>query len=298
MPHSTWTAANLPSLTGRTAVVTGATSGLGLITARHLAGAGARVVLAVRDTDRGAQAAAGIAGETDVRALDLADLSSVRRFAEDWGGGAIDLLVNNAGIMHVPEGRTVDGFETQIGVNHLGHFALTNLLLPRITDRVVTVASLAHRMGTIDLDDLNWQHRRYDRVRAYGQSKLANLLFSLDLERRLREAGSRVRSMSAHPGYASTNLQTRTANPVGDLLGRIGNATIAQSALAGALPTLYAASQDLPGGSFLEPDRMLGARGGPALAGRSAEASDPDLARRLWAASEELTGVGFPAGLG
>ncbi|WP_182358883.1 oxidoreductase [Tomitella gaofuii] len=298
MSHSSWTAANLPSFTGRTAVVTGATSGLGLITARHLAAAGATVVLAVRDTDRGRQAAAGIAGETDVRALDLAELASVRRFAEDWGDGPIDLLVNNAGIMHVPEGRTADGFETQIGVNHLGHFALTNLLLPRVTDRVVTVASLAHRMGTIDLDDLNWRRRRYDRVRAYGQSKLANLLFSLELERRLREAGSRVRSMSAHPGYASTNLQTRTANPVGDLLGRIGNATIAQSAEAGALPTLYAASQDLPGGSFLGPDRMLGARGGPALAGRSAEASDPDLARRLWEASEELTGVGFPAGLG
>ncbi|WP_200174820.1 oxidoreductase [Tomitella cavernea] len=298
MPHSSWTAANLPSFTGRTAVVTGATSGLGLITARHLAGAGATVVLAVRDTDRGRQAAAGIAGETDVRALDLADLASVRRFTEDWGDSPIDLLVNNAGIMHVPEGRTADGFETQIGVNHLGHFALTNLLLPRITDRVVTVASLAHRMGTIDLEDLNWRRRRYDRVRAYGQSKLANLLFSLDLERRLRKAGSPVRSLSAHPGYASTNLQTRTANPIGDLLGRIGNATIAQSAEAGALPTLYAASQDLPGGSFLGPDRMLGARGGPALAGRSAEASDPDLARRLWEASAELTGVGFSAGLG
>ncbi len=298
MTHSSWTAERLPSFAGRTVVVTGATSGLGRVTATRLARAGATVVLAVRDTGRGEQVAAGIPGDVAVRALDLADLASVRAFAAGWGDAPLDVLVNNAGIMHVPQGRTADGFESHLGVNHLGHFALTALLLPHVTDRVVTLASLAHRLGTIDLDDLHWERRRYDRVRAYGQSKLANLLFALELERRLRETGSRVRSMAAHPGYASTNLQTRTANPLGDLLGRIGNATIAQSAEAGALPTLFAASQDLPGGSFVGPDRMLGARGGPALAGRSAEASDPDLARRLWEASAELTGVDFPAARG
>src|SRR5690625_3992308 len=230
MAHRSWTAADLPSLEGRTAVVTGANSGLGLVTARRLAAAGAHVVLAVRDRDRGNQAAAGITGTTEVRQLDLGSLDSIRRFADDWGDGTLDLLINNAGIMHVPRSRTVDGFEMHIGVNHLGHFALTNLLLPRITDRVVTVASLNHRVGTMRLDDLHWENRRYDRVGAYGQSKLANLLFTLELERRLRESRPAVRAMAAHPGYASTNLQMRTANPVADLMGRIGNATIAQSA--------------------------------------------------------------------
>src|SRR5699024_1963100 len=155
---------------------------------------------------------------------------------------------------------------------------------------------LNHRVGTMRLDDLHWENRRYDRVGAYGQSKLANLLFTLELERRLRESRPAVRAMAAHPGYASTNLQMRTANPVADLMGRIGNATIAQSAEAGALPILFAATRDVPGGSFAGPDKLLGARGGPTLAGRSAEASDPDLARRLWDLSEELTGVTFPAG--
>src|SRR3712207_431375 len=182
-----WTADDIPTQAGRTVVVTGATSGLGRETARALAAKGARVVLAVRDVDRGAAVAAQLPGEVEVRELDLTDLESVRAFARGWDG-PLDVLVNNAGIMMVPAGVTVDGFETQFGTNHLGHFALTNLLLPHVTDRVVTVASTAHRMGRIDLADPNWQNRPYSAERAYGQSTLANLLFTLELQRRLTEA--------------------------------------------------------------------------------------------------------------
>ncbi len=287
-----WTSADLPSFERRTVIVTGANSGLGLVSARHFAGAGAHVVLAVRDVSRGLEAAATIVGDTEVRALDLADLSSVRRFAGGWSSN-IDVLVNNAGVMNVPEGRTEDGFETQFGTNHLGTFALTNLLLPHITDRVVTVSSVMHRSGDVNLADLNWEARRYSRTAAYGQSKLANLLFSLDLQRRLSEAGSSVRSFAAHPGYSATNLQTRTNNFFLDLIGRIGNKLVAQPAEAGAWPVLFAACQNIPGGSYIGPDRFFEYRGHPALAGRSALASNTILARELWEASELLTGVSF-----
>ena len=191
-----WDVSDLPDQRGRTVVVTGASSGLGQATAAAFALAGAHVVLAVRDAARGERAAAGMTGSTEVRRLDLADLASVRAFAAAWEG-PLDVLVNNAGVMAVPRGRTVDGFETQLGTNHLGHFALTNLLLRHIADRVVTVSSAAHRHGRIDLEDLNWQQRRYRRWAAYGQSKLANLLFTLELERRLVEAGSPVRALAA-----------------------------------------------------------------------------------------------------
>src|SRR3954453_20944272 len=204
-----WTAADVPRLDGRTVVITGANSGIGLAAARALGRAGARVVLAVRDTAKGEQAATTIDGEREVRRLDLADLGSVRAFADAWDGD-LDVLINNAGVMATPERRTADGFELQIGTNHLGPFALTNLLLPRIADRVVTVSSGGHRMGTIRLDDLNWHRGGYQRWRAYGQSKLANLLFMLELQRRLAEAGSSVRALAAHPGYAATNLQQHT----------------------------------------------------------------------------------------
>jgi NAD(P)-dependent dehydrogenase (short-subunit alcohol dehydrogenase family) len=288
-----WTTADLPSLTGRTVVVTGANSGLGLATARELARAGARVVLAVRDVARGERAAATIEGSTEVRSLDLASLDSVRAFAGGWTGD-LDVLVNNAGIMMVPAGRTADGFELQFGTNHLGHFALTNLLLPHITDRVVTVSSGMHRQGTIDLADLNWDRRAYNATKAYGQSKLANLLFTLELQRRLADAGSRVRALAAHPGYAATNLQGRSGNSVLDGAMRVANLVIAQSDAQGALPTLAAATRDLPGGSYLGPDGFQELRGYPTLVGRTPEASDPELAARLWTASAELTGVDFP----
>jgi NAD(P)-dependent dehydrogenase (short-subunit alcohol dehydrogenase family) len=293
MPNSKWTSQDLPNLDGRTFVITGANSGIGLVAARALAGAGARVVLAVRNVAKGEQAARSISGTTEVRALDLADLGSVRSFAESWDGD-LDVLINNAGVMAIPEQRTKDGFEMQIGTNHLGHFALTNLLLPNITDRVVTVSSGAHRTGRIRLDDLNWEEGKYQRWRAYGQSKLANLLFTLELQRRLDEAGSKLRALAAHPGYAATNLQSRTQNVVQNTIMAITNKLIAQSEEMGALPTLYAATQDLPGASYVGPDGFQEQRGHPALASRSAAAQDAETAKRLWTLSEELTGVSFP----
>ncbi len=291
----TWTAADLPSLTGRVAVVTGANSGLGLVTAREFARAGARVVMAVRDVERGRWAAATICGDPDVRRLDLADLASVRAFAKSWEGG-LDLLVNNAGVMAIPEGRTADGFERQLGTNHLGHFALTNLLLPYLTDRVVTVSSVAHRGGRIDLEDLNWQRRRYAAWGAYQQSKLANLLFTLELQRRLSVSGSSVRALAAHPGYSATNLQSHSAGRVAGLAMSVLNRVVAQTDEMGALPTLYAATQDLPGASYVGPGGRLQVRGHPTLVSRTAAACDEATARLLWNASEQLTGVRSPIG--
>ena len=215
---SDWTAADLPSFAGRTVIVTGANSGLGEVTARELARVGAKVILAVRNTAKGDAAAAGMPGDVEVRKLDLQDLASVRAFAD--GVDAVDVLVNNAGIMAVPYAQTVDGFESQIGTNHLGHFALTNLLLPKVTDRVVTVSSMMHLIGYISLKDLNWKSRPYLAWPAYGQSKLANLLFTSELQRRLDAAGSAVRALAAHPGYSATNLQGIRRHPRQGLPGR------------------------------------------------------------------------------
>ena len=293
MTNSKWTASDLPSLDGRTFVVTGANSGIGLVAARELRRAGARVVLAVRDPARGEQAASTMPGGAEVRRLDLADLSSVTAFAEGWDGD-LDVLINNAGVMATPERRTADGFELQIGTNHLGHFALTNLLLPHVTDRVVNISSGAHRMGRIRLDDLNWERDGYDRWRAYGQSKLANLLFTLELQRRLTEAGSGVRAVAAHPGYTATHLQGHTENRLQDALMKIGNRVIAQSDDMGALPTMFAATQDIPGGSYVGPDGFQEGRGHPTLVGRSRAASDVATARALWDLSERLTRTGSP----
>jgi len=289
-----WTAADLPDLGGWTTVVTGANSGIGLVSARELARVGAHVVLAVRDQERGRTAAASIRGPTEVRRLDLADLASVRAFAQEWDGD-LDVLINNAGVMAIPQRLTVDGFEMQFATNHLGHFALTNLLLPYITDRVVTVASSAHRMGRIVVDDLNWERRRYRAWAAYGQSKLANLLFTLELQRRLAAVGSSVRAYAAHPGYAATNLQSHTGNPISSMIMTAANRVVAQSDARGALPTLFAATQDLPGGSYVGPDGFHETRGHPTLVGRSAAATDLDTAAALWTASEELTDTTFPA---
>jgi NAD(P)-dependent dehydrogenase (short-subunit alcohol dehydrogenase family) len=291
MTASRWTAADLPDMTGRTVVVTGANSGIGAVTARELARVGARVVLAVRDPARGEAAAATMPGHTEVRRLDLADLSSVRAFAAAWEG-PLDVLVDNAGVMAPPLRRTADGFELQFGTNHLGHFALTNLLLRHVTDRVVIVASAAHRIGTIDFDDLSCEHG-YSRWKAYGQSKLANLLFMLELQRRLEAAGSRVTVQAAHPGWAATNLQSHTPSRVEKLFMGVGNRLLAQDVRMGALPTLYAATQDLPAGSYTGPGGLQEVRGHPAAAGRSVAACDADVARRLWDVSEQLTGVPF-----
>jgi NAD(P)-dependent dehydrogenase (short-subunit alcohol dehydrogenase family) len=292
---SKWNISDIPDQSGRTAVVTGANSGLGIATVEALAGAGAHVVLAVRDPARGEAAAAGVNGSVEVRRLDLADLASVREFAAAWSGD-LDLLVNNAGVMNIPESTTKDGFEMQIGTNHLGHFALTNLLLPHITDRVVTVASGAHRMPgspRIHFDNLNLTGE-YAPMKAYSQSKLANLLFTLELQRRLTESGSAVRATAAHPGWAATNLQSHDGSVLRRAFMRVGNRFVAQDNKSGALPTLYAAVQDLPGASYVGPDSLGEMRGAPTLVGRSSAASDPVAARRLWTVSEELTGVTFP----
>jgi NAD(P)-dependent dehydrogenase (short-subunit alcohol dehydrogenase family) len=279
-------------MTGRTVIVTGANSGIGRAAAAALAAAGARVVLAVRSVEKGSVAAAGMAGEPDVRRLDLASLDSVREFAVGWEG-PIDLLINNAGVMAPPLSRTAEGFELQFGTNHLGHFALTNLLLERISGRVVTVSSTGHRMGSIDFEDLNWERKRYNAWRAYGQSKLANLLFTAELQRRLTAAGSPVLATAAHPGYAATNLQFHSGSAAIDLVSRIGNRLLAQDEDGGALPTLYAAVAEIPGNSFAGPGGFMEQRGPAKLVGRSAAAKDSDVARRLWHASEELTGVRF-----
>jgi NAD(P)-dependent dehydrogenase (short-subunit alcohol dehydrogenase family) len=283
---SPWASTDLPDLSERTVVVTGASSGLGLETTRALAGAGAHVVLAVRDAAKGQRVAADINGSTEIRALDLADLASVHAFAEEWSG-SLDVLVNNAGIMATPEARTVDGLELQIGTNHLGPFLLTNLLLPIIIDRVVTVSSEAHRSARLDLDDLNWRSRRYHAWRAYCDSKLANLLFTLELQRRLTEAGSAVRAIAAHPGLARTNLFKRAGGPfpVGDrYLGWLFN-----DAERGALPIEYAASQDVPGGSYVGPDGLGHIRGYPEIHEPAKAARDSEMARKLWELSARLT---------
>jgi NAD(P)-dependent dehydrogenase (short-subunit alcohol dehydrogenase family) len=285
----------MPDLTGRSVIITGANSGIGRAGAHALAAAGADVVLAVRSVEKGQSAAATMPGKTDVRRLDLASLASVREFAAAWDGD-IELLINNAGVMVPPLTRTADGFELQFGTNHLGHFALTNLLLEHVRGRVVTVSSTGHRLGRIDFDDLNWERKPYKAWRAYGQSKLANLLFTAELQRRLIGAGSPVLATAAHPGYASTNLQFHSQRRLFDLMGAVGNRLLAQDEDGGALPTLYAALADIPGNSFAGPGGFMEQRGAPKLVGRSDAAKDVDVARRLWDVSEELTGVRFPLG--
>jgi NAD(P)-dependent dehydrogenase (short-subunit alcohol dehydrogenase family) len=290
---TTFSASSIPDMTGKTVIVTGANSGIGRAAATAMADHGARVVLAVRNTDKGDAAASQMPGTTEVRRLDLASLASVKEFAAGWDG-PIDILINNAGIMIPPLSRTADGFEMQFGTNHLGHFALTNLLLPQITGRVVTVSSTGHRIGQIDFSDLNWERRSYKAWRAYGQSKLANLLFTAELQRRLIDAGSAVEANAAHPGYAATNLQFHSENRLMEIISVIGNRVIAQDENGGALPTLYAAVADIPGNSFAGPGGFMEQRGAPKLVGRSGAATDMDVARRLWDVSEQLTGVSFP----
>jgi NAD(P)-dependent dehydrogenase (short-subunit alcohol dehydrogenase family) len=286
-----WTAADIPDQTGRTVIVTGANAGLGAATACALAKQGATVVLACRNPDKGAAAAATMPGDVSVRELDLADLASVRAFAA--ATGPFDVLVNNAGVMATPLRRTADGFESQFGTNFLGHFALTVQLLPVLADRVVTVASNAHRWGRIDLDDLNWQRRRYRRWLAYGQSKLADLMFAYELQRRLHAAGSTLRSVAAHPGYAATELQSG-AGARAERVMTLGNRLIAQSAERGALPMLYAATMpDVRGGEYWGPDGAAELVGHPTRVGSSRSSRDGRTAVRLWACAEELTGVGF-----
>lgn len=291
---TTFSFERIPAQSGRTFVVTGANSGIGRVAAAVLADKGARVVLAVRDPAKGEAAASDMTGDVTVERLDLADLASVRDFAERFTE-PVDVLINNAGIMIPPLRRTVDGFESQFGTNHLGHFALTNLLLPRVRDRVVTVSSQAHRGGAIDFDDLNWEHKRYRATAAYGQSKLANLLFTLELQRRLVEVGSPVLATAAHPGFAATNLlrpDDRGTWSQRALAFFVGLTT--QPEADGALPSLHAAVAEVPGNSYSGPRFLFESRGAPKLVARSARARDTETARRLWDVSTELTGVTFP----
>jgi NAD(P)-dependent dehydrogenase (short-subunit alcohol dehydrogenase family) len=288
---SKWTAADVPRQDGRTIVVTGANSGIGLEAARELARAGARVVVAVRTPEKGRAAATGLSGDVEVRELDLASLASVRSFAADLEG-PVDVLINNAGVMALPHRTTADGFEMQFGTNHLGHFALTGLLLGRLRDRVVTLSSGAHRIGRIDFDDL--QHEKsYRRWEAYGQSKLANLLFTYELQRRLSAAGSPLRAVACHPGYAATNLQFHTESFQDAAMG-LFNKVFAQSSAMGALPTLYAATvPDIPPAAFVGPDGLGEQRGHPKLVGSSGRSKDEVAAARLWTESERLAGVTY-----
>lgn len=289
-----WTPRRMAGLDGTTVIVTGANSGIGCEAAKVFAAQGAHVVFAVRDETKGRDAAASVPGSTEVRRLDLADLASVREFAQGWSGG-IHLLINNAGVLMPPLGYTVDGFERHYGINHLGHFALTNLLLPHITGRVVTVASGAHRTGSIDFDDLNWATRRYrNGAEAYAQSKLANLLFTLELKRRLESSGSSVIATAAHPGMAVTNLMSSSESAFMRAMARVAVRLFAQDAASGAGPTLFAATEAIPGGSYAGPANRRELAGPPVLVGRSPEASNLETAARLWAASEELTGVRYP----
>ncbi|MFP7834310.1 oxidoreductase [Marisediminicola sp. LYQ134] len=290
MAQTGWTTTDMPDLDGGTVIVTGANSGIGLEAARAFAAHGAHVVLAVRDTAKGRSAAATVTGSVEVRELDLADLASVRRFADDWSGD-IRLLVNNAGVMAPPLMRTADGFELQFGTNHLGHFALTAALIEHVTDRVVTVSSLAHRAGRIDFVDPNWHDRKYQRWAAYGQSKLANLLFTLELQARLTHAGSRVIATAAHPGFSATNLQGRFDSGLAAKVTALGNRVFAQDAASGALPTLFAATASVRPGAYVGPSGVGQSRGAPRVVGSTTAAEDSDVARRLWTMSEELTGV-------
>jgi NAD(P)-dependent dehydrogenase (short-subunit alcohol dehydrogenase family) len=292
-----WTGDLMPAQDGRTVVVTGGASGLGLELSRALSAGGAHVVMAVRNLDKGADAArritaTGVRGSVEVRLLDVSDLTSVREFATRLPSA--DVLINNAGVMAVPRATSVDGFELQLATNHLGHFALANLLLPRLTDRVVVVASAAHHSGVVDVDDLNMDRRGYGPYAAYAQSKLANLLFVAELQRRLTAAGSRLRATAGHPGYTSTGIQHGTDSRFFSTLSHIGNAVLGMKPSQGALPVLYAATMDIPGNSYLGPSGFRELIGSPALVGRTPAASDPELAKALWARSEELTGVHFP----
>jgi NAD(P)-dependent dehydrogenase (short-subunit alcohol dehydrogenase family) len=284
--------APLPDLTGRTVIITGATSGIGRATAAALTDAGARVVLAVRNHAKGEAVAAdlwaGRAGaEVEVRALDLADLSSVRAFAAGWTE-PIDVLLNNAGVMATKRTQTADGFELQFGTNHLGHFLLTTLLLPQVTDRVVTVSSDAHRFGHLDLADPQWERRRYRAFGAYGQSKLANLLFTLELDRRLRSTGRRA--LAVHPGWVRSDLGLGQHGSVAARLSQGVGSVFGQTPEDGSRSSLAAVVSDLPGGSYVGPDGLGANRGVPTLLGRSREAAEAELATRLWALSDELTG--------
>ena len=303
-----WTAADIPDQTGRTIVITGANSGLGLRSAEALAAKGARVLLACRNATKAATALESVkaraTGPTpEVRALDLQSLASVRECASGLADEleSLDVLMNNAGVMAIPKATTEDGFETQLGTNHLGHYALTGLLLPTLLaaaePRVVTVSSNAHNMGRMDFDDLFFERRRYSRWRAYAQSKLANLLFTSELQRRAVEHKTALTAAAAHPGYAATNLTSGPAVGASILkpVLALGDKLLGQPDHMGALPQLYAATMpDVMADDYWGPDALREQRGHPTRVGRTKHAQSGADAGRLWQRSEELTGVTYP----
>lgn len=299
MSKATWTLDNAPDLTGKIAIVTGANSGIGVDTVAGLAQKGATVIMACRDLQKARPVAAAIrqqgpGSRIEVMQLDLSDLNAVHAFADQFlrQYKQLDLLINNAGVMHPPYSKTAQGFEMQFGVNHLGHFALTGLLLGCLNQtpaaRIVTVSSGSHRFGVIDFDDLNWEKRTYAPNAAYGQSKLANLLFTYELQRRLSAAGQGTLAVAAHPGWTSTNLQKHT--PAIMFL----NPLLAQSAAMGALPTLYAAmAPDVQGGDYIGPNGFFEMRGYPTKVNSNARSHDMAVAARLWDVSEAATGMKY-----
>lgn len=304
-----WTAADMPPLGGKVAVVTGASSGIGLETAAALAAAGAETVIGCRNAGRAAQAIEQIRArhpqaKISNLELDVANLASVRRFAATFSAQypRLDILCNNAGAMTLPFSKTVDGFEVIFGTNHLGPFALTGLLLDSLCKtpgaRVVALGSLTHRRGTLRLDDLLWERRSYSKSGAYAQSKLANMLFAFELDRRLKQAGINAVSLAAHPGYAATNIvyggSVHGPDRIWNAMAGMGNALAAQPAAMGALPTVYAATAPgLVGGEYIGPDGFMQLKGHPTVVSCSAKARDAQLAKDLWDVSEKLTGVSF-----
>lgn len=293
-----WTEAQIPNMQGKVAIVTGANSGIGYETARALAQKGAKVIMACRSVTKANEAAAHIreqkpSGSIQVMALDLNDLSSVRQFVAEFKeqNGRLDLLINNAGIMNVPYGKTAQGFESQLGVNHFGHFALTGLLLDLLRQtegsRVVTVSSMMHRQGQIDFDNLQWT-KNYNPMSAYSRSKLANLLFTYELQRKLDFANVKVMALAAHPGWTATNLQDESA------IARMFNPLLAQQPPMGALPTLYAATgKDVKGGEYCGPSGFWELGGYPKVVPSNAASHDERVAQQLWEVSEKLTGVTY-----
>ncbi|NNH68791.1 SDR family NAD(P)-dependent oxidoreductase [Nocardia uniformis] len=292
-----WTTSDIPDQHGRVHIVTGANGGLGAAITRALYDAGAHVILACRNAAKAEAFARELGPRAQARPLDLADLSSIRAFAESIE--AVDVLINNAGVMAVPFGRTADGFETQFGTNYLGHYALTGLLLDRLRDRVVSMSSHTHFIGDLDVDDLDWQHRGYVRYGAYAQSKLANLLFTYEFQRRLTESGSPLLSVAGHPGFADTDL-TRGGSILRFITVPLHYVTTAlpmlnpgQTAEMGALPLLYAATAAVEPGTYYGPDGLLGLRGYPTRARSSPASHNRELAQRLWEQSEKLTDVRY-----
>lgn len=288
-----WTPSRLGDLTGKRIIVTGATNGVGLGTARALAKAGAHVVLAVRNTELGEQRAAEIGGSTSVVELDLADQASVRRFP-DRIDGEIDILINNAGALTDRRIETADGFEKTLGTNLLGPFALTNLLLPRVRSQIINVGSDAHRSATLRLDDLHLRRNKWTRLGAYAQSKLTVMLWGLELDRRLRAARSPVVTQLTHPGWVASNLSHLSDSPLMSLAHKTVKVVadrLANDIDEGAAPTLYCISEPLPPGSYVGVSGRMGLRGGPVLIGRSELACDYDAAARLVAFAEQETGT-------